>query len=141
MILVESSFQLKKEVVTSIIQGIFITIGTLSVYQYAVSQAFSESHTRAMVFVTLVTANVFLTLENRSFYYGILTTLKYKNNLILMIIGITVTITILLLSVKPFMIFFGFSPLSLLQLLISMLIGFVSVIWFELVKWRKRMRQ
>jgi Ca2+-transporting ATPase len=91
-----------------------------------------------MVFVTLVTANVFLTLENRSFYYDILTTLKYKNNLILMIIGITLTITILLLSVKPFMIFFGFSPLSLLQLLISFLVGFASVIWFELIKWRKR---
>ena len=139
--IVTTSFFNWKELSTSIIQGIFITIGTLSVYQYAVNQAFSESHTRAMVFVTLVTANVFLTLENRSFYYDILTTLKYKNNLILMIIGITVTITILLLSVKPFMIFFGFSPLSLLQLLISMLIGFVSVIWFELVKWRTRVKQ
>ena len=139
--LITASFFKWNEIFISIVQGIFITISTLSVYQYAVSQSFSESDTRTMVFVTIVAANIFLTLENRSFYYDILTTLKYKNNLILMIIGITVTITTLLISVKTFMIFFGFSPLSFLQLLISILIGFVSVIWFELVKWRKRVNQ
>jgi len=136
--IITTSFFNWKELSTSIIQGIFITIGALLVYQYAANQEFSESHARTMVFLTIVTANVFLTLENRSFYYDMLTTLKYKNNLILIIIGVTVGITTLLLSVKPFMIFFGFSPLSFLQLLISFLTGFVSVVWFEVVKWRKR---
>ena len=138
--IITTSFFKWNELFTSVIQGIFITIGTLSVYQYAVSQVFNESITRTMVFLTIVTANISLTSENRSLYYDILTTLKYKNNLILIIIGITVTITILLLSIKPFMIFFGFSPLSFLQLLICILVGFVSVIWFELVKWRKKVK-
>jgi Ca2+-transporting ATPase len=61
-----------KELSTSIIQGLVITLGTLSVYQFAVYQGFNEHVTRTMVFLVLVTSNVFLTLINRSFYYSIL---------------------------------------------------------------------
>ena len=92
-----------------------------------------------MVFSVLVAANIFLTLINRSFYYSILTTLKYKNNLVPLIIGITVAITGLLLYVPPFARFFLFTPLDLVQIATCIGIGFVSVIWYELIKWRKRM--
>ncbi len=129
-----------KELTTSIIQGLFITAGTLSAYQYAVYQGFPESTTRTMVFTVLVAANVFLTLVNRSFYYSILTTLKYKNNLVPLIIGVTIAITALLLYVPPFARFFLFAPLDGAQIAICIGIGFVSVIWYELIKWRKRVR-
>jgi Ca2+-transporting ATPase len=129
-----------KELATSIIQGLLITAGTLFAYQYAVYRGFPESTTRTMVFTVLVAANIFLTLVNRSFYYSILTTLKYKNNLVLLIIGVTVAITGLLLYVPPFARFFLFTPLDLLQIATCIGIGFVSVIWYELIKWRKRRR-
>jgi Ca2+-transporting ATPase len=127
-----------KELTTSIIQGLFITVGTLSAYQYAVFQGYPEATTRTMVFTVLVAANVFLTLVNRSFYYSILTTLKYKNNLVLLIIGITIAITALLLYVPLFTRFFLFTSLDYVQVAICIGIGFLSVIWYELVKWRKR---
>ncbi len=127
-----------KELSTSIIQGLMITAGTLFIYQYSVKQGFSEHHTRAMVFTVLITANIFLTLVNRSFYYSIFTTLKYKNNLVLIIISVTVAITGLLLYVKPLTEFFEFEQLNLGQISISIGIGFLSVIWYELVKWRQR---
>jgi len=130
-----------KELTTSIIQGLFITAGTLIAYQYSIQQGFSEGLTRSMVFTTLVTANVFLTLVNRSFYYSILTTLRYKNNLVLLIIGITITLTGLLLYVKPLAQFFEFERINSIQLLISIGLGFSSVIWFELVKLFKRIRK
>jgi Ca2+-transporting ATPase len=129
-----------KELATSIIQGLLITAGTLFAYQYAVYHGFPESTTRTMVFTVLVAANIFLTLVNRSFYYSILTTLKYKNNLVLLIIGVTVAITALLLYVPPFARFFLFTPLDLLQIATCIGIGFVSVIWYELIKWRKRIK-
>ena len=75
-----------KKLSTSILQGLMITAGTLLCYQYAVQQGFSEAHTRIMVFTTLIAANIFLTLVNRSFYYSIFTTMRYKNNLVLLII-------------------------------------------------------
>jgi Ca2+-transporting ATPase len=127
-----------KELTTSIIQGVMITAGTLSAYQFAVSQGFGEAITRTMVFTVLLAANIFLTLVNRSFYYSIFTTLKYKNNMVLLIIAVTVLISGLLLYVDPLTNFFGFEHLNPSQLLISLGIGFVSVIWYEVVKWRIR---
>ena len=127
-----------KELSTSIIQGLAISIGTLFCYQYAIYQGFNESTIRTMVFVVLVSANIFLTLVNRSFYYSIFTTLLYKNNLVPIIIGITILITGLILYVNPLTKFFQFENLNLIQLSIAIGVGFVSVIWYELVKLGKR---
>ncbi len=127
-----------EELATSIIQGLMITVGTLLAYQYAVQQGFSETLTRTMVFTVLIAANIFLTLVNRSFYYGIFTTIRYKNNLVPLIIGITLAMAGLLLFVKPLANFFEFEPLNLSQLFICIGIGFLSVIWYEVVKWRTR---
>lgn len=127
-----------KELTTSIIQGLMITVGTLAAYQYAVHQGYSESTTRAMVFVVLIAANIVLTLVNRSFYYSVITTLRYKNNLVLLIIGVTMAITGLLIYVQPLTDFFKLDHLTLAQLGISIGIGFISVIWVELVKLRIR---
>ena len=129
-----------KELTTSIIQGLIITTGTLITYQYAIHKGFNESITRTMVFCVLISANIFLTLVNRSFYYSIFNTLKYKNNLVSLIIIITITISGLLLFVKPLTIFFQFEFLNLPQLSMSIGIGFFSVIWYEIIKWRKRIK-
>jgi len=135
-----STFFNWKELTTSIIQGLMITAGNLVAYQYAIHKGYDEQTTRSMVFTVLITSNIILTLVNRSFYYSILTTLKYKNNLVLLIISITILITALLMYVKPLANFFELESLNIYQLGISVLIGFVFVIWFELVKWRNRLR-
>ena len=127
-----------KELATSIIQGIFITLGALFVYQYSVTVGFSESITRTMVFMVLIFANIFLTLVNRSFYYSIFTTLNYKNPLVPLIIGITLTLSLLLLYIPAFTHFFEFESLSINQLGISLLAGGASVLWYEFVKLVKR---
>jgi Ca2+-transporting ATPase len=128
-----------KELTTSVVQGLLITAGTLLTYQYAVYNDFNESITRTMVFVALISANIFLTLVNRSFRYSILTTLKYKNNLVPLIILLTIILTALLLFVPPLTHFFKFERLNAHQILVPLGLGFLSVIWYELVKWRKRL--
>jgi len=135
-----TSFFNWKELTTSIIQGLAITVGALIIYQYAVFHGFSESITRTMVFTVLITANIFLTLVNRSFYYSIFATLRYKNNLVLLIILITFTISVLLLFVKPVTRFFQFDTLNLSQLFISIGSGFLFVIWYEIIKLQKRIK-
>ncbi|MBL0308524.1 MAG: cation-translocating P-type ATPase [Bacteroidetes bacterium] len=129
-----------KELTTSIIQGIAITAGTLFAYQYSIYQGFDEALTRTMVFTVLIAANIFLTLVNRSFYYSIFTTLRYKNNLVLLIIAITITITGLLLFVPPLTTFFEFEALNISQLLTCIGIGVISVIWYEFVKIGTRLK-
>jgi Ca2+-transporting ATPase len=127
-----------RELSTSIIQGLMITVGALFIYQYGIYLALDEATTRTMVFVVLVTANIFLTLVNRSFYYSIFTTLLYKNNLVGIIIFITIIITGLLLYVKTLNTFFGFDYLNVSHLSASIGVGFIAVIWYELVKLYKR---
>ncbi len=130
----------KKELITSILQGLAITVGTLLAYQYALHHGYNITTTRTMVFTVLVTANVFLTLVNRSFYYSILYTLRYKNKLMPIILSITIVILGLMLYLKPVTLFFNFIHLNITQLLISLAIGFLSVIWFEAVKFVKRIQ-
>jgi len=135
-----STFFNWNELSTSIVQGLMITAGTLTIYQYAVHQGFNESLTRSMVFTAIISSNIFLTLVNRSFYYSLFTTLKYKNNLVLLIIGITIAITGSLLYIRPLSKFFLFESPGLTQLSISAGVGFLSVIWYEFVKWGKRIQ-
>ena len=127
-----------KELSISIIQGLVITAGTLFIYQYSVSNGYNESLTRTMTFTVLIAANIFLTLINRSFYYSIFTTLKYKNNMVLFIIFITIAIVGLMLYLKPLTTFFEFEKLSIAQLLICIGIGCTCVVWFEIMKAIKR---
>jgi Ca2+-transporting ATPase len=127
-----------KELSISILQGLMITVGTLFIYQYSVISGYDEALTRTMTFTVLIAANIFLTLINRSFYYSILTTLKYKNNMVFFIIFITIATLGFILYVKPLTTFFEFETLNLSQLLSCISIGFISVIWFEIVKLIKR---
>jgi Ca2+-transporting ATPase len=129
-----------KELITSIIQGVMIALGTLGVYQFAVYQGFNEAITRTMVFAVLITANIFLTLVNRSFYFSIITTLRYKNNLVGIIVAITIAISALLLFIQPLTRFFEFHFLNLNQIIICLATGFVCVIWYEIIKWIKRIK-
>lgn len=131
----------RKELITSVFQGIGITAGTLFVYQYSVYHGFDEAHTRAMVFTVLIVANICLTLVNRSFYYSVFTTLLYKNNMILLIIAVTIIITGLLLFIPTLTKFFEFKTLNTPELMTCLIIGLLSVIWYEFVKLRARLKK
>lgn len=135
---VTNTFFKLREITISIIQGLVITVGLLFVYQYCVATNCSESATRTVVFLTLISSNIFLTLTNRSFYYSIFTTLKYKNNLVLMIISVTILITASLLFVPLFAAFFEFERVSEFQIGLSILVGLISVLWIEIYKGFKR---
>ena len=133
-----STFFNWKELSVSIIQGLVISLGILLVYQYGVANQYNEALTRTMVFTSLIAANIFLTLVNRSFHYSIFTTLRYKNKLVLLIISATLVLLALILYVPVLTSFFEFERLSLMQLLLCSGLGFLSVIWFELAKLFKR---
>ncbi len=127
-----------RELATSIIQGLVITACALVVYQLSVHKGWNENITRTLVFMTLMSANVFLTLVNRSFYYSVITTIGYRNKLIPLVIGVIVALTAVLLLVPGLNDFFQFDPVSGFQFFIALAAGFISVIWFEGVKWFRR---
>ena len=130
-----------REMLLSIIQGIMITVGILGIYQYSVQHGYDESTTRAMVFSTLIFANVFLTFVNRSFYYSFLTTLKYRNNLLLTVIFITLLLLAIILFLHPVAVFFHVTALNFNQLIVCTAAAAVAVFWVEIFKWYKRSRK
>lgn len=133
-----STFFKAKELITSILQGAVISIGVLSIYQWSVYNQWNEDTTRSMVFLTLITANVVLTLVNRSFYYSLWVTLHNKNFMVSLLIGITVLLVILLFAVPFLRSLFNFELLTIYQLIVCVLAGSVSVLWFEVPKYLRR---
>lgn len=127
-----------KELGLSIVQGLIITLGVLFAYQYTVQGGGDEETTRAMVFTTLVFANILLSLVNRSFIYSVVESFKYKNNLFPIIVTATIVLLLAILYVPPFARFFQVTALNLPSLGMAWLIATVSVGWFEGYKWIKR---
>lgn len=130
-----------REMLISIAQGCIITAGVLSIYQYCVLHGYDENSTRAMVFTTLLFANIFLTLVNRSLYYSFITTLRYRNNLLLIVIIITLLMLAIILYLPPVSSFFAIVSLTGMQLLVCLIAAIISVFWIELWKWIKRSKQ
>ena len=127
-----------KELIISIIQGLAITAACLTAYQFALQSGSDENSLRGLVFITLIFSNILLTLVNRSFHYSILHTFRYKNNLMLLMIGLTLLLTILLFVITPVAQFFAFSIPSAFQILMAFVFAAISVLWFELYKWVQR---
>jgi P-type Ca2+ transporter type 2C len=136
-----STFLSLKEMGISIIQGLVITIGVLFIYQWCVQNNNTEPLTRTMVFTTLVFSNSILSLVNRSFYYSVFTSLKNKNNMMVIANSLTLSFLALILYVPLFADFFQVLALSLSQITICLLVSAVAVLWIEIWKWNKRKQQ
>ncbi|MGC3943066.1 MAG: cation-translocating P-type ATPase [Chryseolinea sp.] len=135
-----STFLSGKELAVSIVQGLAITIATLSIYQFAVHLDLSESLVRTLVFITLISANVWLSLVNRSFYYSFIETLRYKNPLMPVVIVVTILMVTALLTVPTLIDFFQFERPDWTHTVVAMIAGFISVVWYEIVKVIQRVR-
>jgi Ca2+-transporting ATPase len=133
-----STFLSLKELGISMVQGIGITIGILSVYQWTALNGGNERLTRTMVFTTLVFSNVILSLVNRSFYYSVFTSFRNKNNMMVIANLLTLILLALIIYIQPIAHFFEVLPLKLSQVLICIGVSAISVLWIEIWKWNKR---
>lgn len=127
-----------RELSMSVFQGLAITGGILWIYQYTLGHGGTEENIRTDVFTTLIMANIFLTLVNRSFHFSWLTTLGYKNNLLLGILLITLAILGTMLYFDPVTRFFHLTHPDAPDILRCTAVAAISVLWFEIVKWIKR---
>lgn len=85
----ESTFLSLRQLIMSIIQGLMITGACLGIGYYYMQQGEDESTVRTSIFITLLFSNIMLTLINRSFVHSIFKTIRYSNNLIPIIIAVT----------------------------------------------------
>lgn len=123
-----------RELSRSLLQGAMLTAGLMILFYMVVRGGHSETTTRTMIFTTLVFANILLTLAGRSLTDPIYKTITYQNNLIPIVIGITLVLLILSIFWSPAMRIFEFENLSSIQILICAGMAAVSVLWIDLFK-------
>ena len=124
----------RKTLVLSLLQG-FVVLGiVLAVYFYAMAHGYSADQVRTLTFTTIVVANLFLILTNRSWTDTFLTTLRAPNRAMWYVFAGTVACLLLVLSVPVLQSLFGFGPVPLKDLLVCAAAGAAGIIWFELFK-------
>jgi Ca2+-transporting ATPase len=123
-----------RELSVSMVPGLAITFGLMVVMYFSIDKGYTEPMTRTLVFSTLIFSNILLTLTSRSKTDSLITGLKTKNNLIPLMIGITLVILALALYFAPVRNLFQFVPINSIDIVYCSLVDFVSVIWVEIVK-------
>lgn len=125
------------ELGVSLLQGAAIAAAVLWMYWYAVRQGMDETGVRSVVFASMVSANIFLTLANRSFDYALHRTLFYKNPTLPLILAISMAMLLAILYLPFLGRLFQMAPLAWPDFACCVLAGFVGVVWFEGWKWWK----
>jgi len=133
-----STFLSLKQLSLSIVQGLMITAGCLGIGFYYMQPGTDETTIRTIIFVTLLFSNIFLTLVNRSFYFSVFKTLTYKNNLVPLIIGITLLFIVSIIFVPFIRNLFQLSQLALPVIVTSITVALVCTLWIEVWKMFKR---
>lgn len=127
----------------SILQGAMVLCGCTAMYYLAARLGHSPERIRAMVFSTLVFANLGLITVSRSWSQSAVETLWKGGKLLWALIAGTVSLGGLVLLLPPLQRLFSLGPLSVSDVALCLLLAVGSVVWFEPVKLvlRKQLRQ
>jgi Ca2+-transporting ATPase len=101
---------------------------------WQMTQSADEETIRASIFFTLLFSNVLLTLVNRSFRYTILTTIRYRNGLVPLIIGLSLLFILLLLIVPAMRGLFSIAFPGWNAIGYCLLAAAAGTLWIEPVK-------
>ncbi|HTJ12618.1 MAG TPA: cation-translocating P-type ATPase, partial [Dinghuibacter sp.] len=123
-----------KELAVSFLQGAAIAAGILIVYFHYMQTNHTLPYVRTLVFITLVTANVFLTFINRSFEHSMLTTFRYKNPLAWWLLAVSALFLVILVFFPPIQRVFGLVRLSGNDYLLCLLTAIGTTWWLDLYK-------
>jgi P-type Ca2+ transporter type 2C len=123
-----------RQLLISIVQGLVITAGCLGIGYYYMQNGEDNDMVRTMIFMTLLFSNIFLTLVNRSFRYSIFTTLRNKNSLVPLIIGITLLLIAAILYLPFVKNLFRMDDIRYSDIGFSVITAIAATCWVELVK-------
>lgn len=118
----------------SLLQGLSILTVVMVVFLLALSQGLGEEEARSLAFVTMVFSNLMLILTNLSKSDSIVRILQHRNKALYWVLGGTVTFLFLVLYVPFLRNLFHFSYLHMEDLLLGIVMSFLGLLWFEVLK-------
>ena len=129
-----------RTVTYSILQGTSVLCIVLAVFLTAMYRGQGEADARTLSFTTLIIANLGLILTNRSWSRVILSTLRTPNAALWWVLGGALFFLGMVLYVPFMQRLFHFQMLHPVDLVICLLAGIISVLWFEGLKFVRRHR-
>ena len=122
------------KILFSCLQGVGILAVTVAVYFVSLYQAYDIKEVRAMAFTTLIVSNIAVILTNRSWTDNIFKIIATPNKAVLWVVGGAVFFLTLILNIPFFLDLFQFDKLSLINIVICIVAGLTTIIWFEIYK-------
>jgi Ca2+-transporting ATPase len=123
----------------ALLQGVSVLVVLIAVFAIAYYRGNGEFDARALAFTTLIISNLAMILTNRSWSRTIPEMLQAPNQALWWVLGGAIIFLGLILYVPLLRHLFSFSFLHVGDVLISLISGIVSVLWFEGLKlWNRR---
>ncbi len=128
-----------KLLIRSLLQGFIIFAACFGTYYFLIQKGIDSSIARSMGLVILIFSNLFLVLVNSSLIDSVITTLKLlAKDKVMWLINFITIFAVLIILYTPINSFLKLASLKINYLLLAILIAFVAVFWYELVKLFKR---
>jgi Ca2+-transporting ATPase len=123
----------------ALLQGLGVLLVVMGAYAWAATRL-TENEARAFAFATMVIANLALIFSNRSSTLSLLASLRIPNRTLWLVTGLTLAFLGLVIYLPWLARLFFFEPLALPDLLKAVALGGMSVLWFEALKFSRRLR-
>jgi P-type Ca2+ transporter type 2C len=123
-----------RKILFSCLQGVGILILALTVYFAGLHLGYNDKEVRTMAFITLIVSNLAIIMTNRSKTDNIFKIIVTPNKAVLWIVGGAIVFLTLVLNIPFFQDLFQFQKLKFINILICILAGLSSIVWFEIYK-------
>jgi Ca2+-transporting ATPase len=120
----------REAIALSVLQGAGVLVAVLLVFTLSLARGYDESAVRAMAFATLVVANLGLIHVNRAWAGPALARMRNPTRPLLWVTASGLIVLAATLSVPTLQSLFRFGSLGPTELVIAVLAGIVSVLWF-----------
>jgi Ca2+-transporting ATPase len=129
------------EIVYAALQGLTVFVGVFTVFNFSISEGYNEEEIRSLTFATLLIANLFLILANRSRTLTILESLiKRKNIAVPWIFASAIALLLLLLNVPFLSSSFELTAIDWRAYFSIALVAYLSIAWTDAHKLINRIR-
>lgn len=124
----------KNMVSIGFLQGIGVLAALVLIYFWGLGRGLAENHLRTLIFTTMVFSNIMLITTNRSWNKSLIRIFQTPNKAMTFLVVGVLALIILVTQVPAVTSIFHLHRISVLEVFLCLVIGNISVLWFEVYK-------